>query len=450
METDYFEQKEDTSSKGKRIHDIGEDRQRALLMVIMENNEEKAHAQVRGEELSSLVATMGPSIISTTYIPLRETNSATLIGSGKVQEIKTLVDQESPDLIIFDHSLNPRVQRNLEKEFDCCVIDRDEVILQIFADRAATKESVLQVELARLEYSLPRLSRRWANLSQQRGGVKGSKGEGETQLELDHRQIKDKIVLLKAQLKKVQQQRTIQRNQRMNGNIPMGAIVGYTNSGKSSLLNALSNAGVLVENKLFATLDPTTRMVKLPGGEEILLSDTVGFVSDLPHNLVDSFKSTLEEAKYADFLIIVCDASHPDMINCYKTTVNVLEELGCTDKPAIVMINKMDAIYDQFAVSRMRSLYSPTVETSVKNNQGIDELLKQIGETIHALCPTTHYRIPDNRYDLIAHIRRTGQVETIDYTDNGIEVGARIQKRFQGPLERFRISDEEEGSPSEE
>ncbi|WP_320127733.1 GTPase HflX [uncultured Sphaerochaeta sp.] len=442
METDHFEQQEDTSSKGKRIHEIGEERQRALLLVIMENNEDKPHAQIRGEELASLVETMGPLVISTTYIPLRENTSATLIGSGKVQQVKAMADQETPDLIIFDHSLNPRVQRNLEKELDCCVIDRDEVILQIFADRAATKESVLQVELARLEYSLPRLSRRWANLSQQRGGVKGSKGEGETQLELDHRQIKEKIVLLKDQLKKVQQQRSIQRNQRMNGNIPMGAIVGYTNSGKSSLLNALSNAGVLVEDKLFATLDPTTRMVKLPGGEEILLSDTVGFVSDLPHNLVDSFKSTLEEAKFADFLIIVCDASHPDMINCYKTTVTVLEELGCTEKPAIVMINKTDAIYDQFMVARMESLYSPTIETSVKLGTGLNELLAQIGETIHALCPTTHYRIPDSRYDLIAHIRRSGQIETIDYTDNGMEVGARIQKRFQGPLEEFRMKQE--------
>ena len=440
METEQITGMEENASKGKRIHEIENEKQKAILIVLMENNEDKVHAHIRGEELEALVDTMGLLPVFTEYIPLRETNSATLIGSGKVQQVKQRIDEHQSDLLVFDQSISPRVQRNLEQELETCVIDRDEVILQIFADRAATKEAVLQVELARLEYSLPRLTRKWTNLSQQRGGVKGSKGEGEKQLELDRRQIKEKIVLLKLQLKKVQQQRSIQRNQRLNGNVPTGAIVGYTNSGKSSLLNALSNAGVLVENKLFATLDPTTRMVKLPGGEEILLSDTVGFVSDLPHTLVESFKSTLEEAKYADFLIIVCDASHPDMLGSYSTTVKVLEELGCTDKPAIVMANKMDAAFDLFAVTRLKTLYSPVIETSVKNGDGLDLLLKQIGETLHQVCPTTSYLIPESRYDLVAHIHRTGQVETIDYTEQGMLIQARIQERFQGPLEQYKTT----------
>jgi len=440
METEQITGMEENASKGKRIHEIENEKQKAILIVLMENNEDKVHAHIRGEELEALVDTMGLLSVFTEYIPLRETNSATLIGSGKVQQVKQLIDEHQSDVLVFDQSISPRVQRNLEQELETCVIDRDEVILQIFADRAATKEAVLQVELARLEYSLPRLTRKWTNLSQQRGGVKGSKGEGEKQLELDRRQIKEKIVLLKLQLKKVQQQRSIQRNQRMNGNVPTGAIVGYTNSGKSSLLNALSNAGVLVENKLFATLDPTTRMIKLPGGEEILLSDTVGFVSDLPHNLVESFKSTLEEAKYADFLIIVCDASHPDMLGSYSTTVKVLEELGCTDKPAIVMANKMDAPFDLFSVTRLKTLYSPVIETSVKTGEGLDMLLRQIGETLHQLCQTTSYLIPESRYDLVAHIHRTGQVETIEYTDQGMLIKARIQDRFQGPLEQFKTN----------
>jgi len=410
------------------------------LLVLVPATEDRIHAKHRGEELQALVSTMGPMTVHTLTIPLREPNSATLIGSGKVAEVKTLIDTYEADIIVFDQGISPRVQRNLERELECCVIDRDEVILQIFADRAATKEASLQIELARLEYSLPRLTRMWTGLSRQQGGVKGNKGSGEQQLELDRRKVKEKIAVLKEQLKKVQQQRQVQRSQRQNSNVPLGAIVGYTNSGKSSLLNALSQAGVLVENKLFATLDPTTRAVKLPGGTEVLLSDTVGFVSDLPHNLVDSFKSTLEEAKFADFLIIVCDASHPDMIGSYTTTVQVLEELGCTDKPAIVMINKMDAVHDDFAVARLKSMYSPTIETSVLKGEGIDDLLTQIGETLHSLCPISYYLIPESRYDLIAHIRRSGQVLSIDYRDEGILVETQILERYQSPLVDFKVA----------
>lgn len=438
MGIEQFIGSEEPVSKGKRVYEIKDEDQRALLLILVPPTESDQSSKRRAEELKALVDTMGALTVRTEFIPLRQTNSATLIGSGKVAAIKLLVEELEIDVVIFDQGINPRVQRNLEKEMETCVIDRDEVILQIFADRAATKEATLQVELARLEYSLPRLTRRWTNLNRQQGGVKGTKGEGETQLELDRRQIQDRIVALKQMLEKVVQQRTIQRNQRLSGNIPTGAIVGYTNSGKSSLLNALTNAGVLVEDKLFATLDPTTRMVKLPGGEEILLSDTVGFISDLPHNLVNAFKSTLEEAKYADFLIIVCDASHPDMIAGYTTTVQVLEELGCTDKPAIVLANKMDKVEDAFAVSRLKSLYTPVLETSIKTGAGLDTLLTQIGITLHELCPTTTYLIPNSRHDLVAHIHRFGQVESIDYTEEGILVKSRIQERFQGQLHPFR------------
>lgn len=425
-------------SKGKHIHEIQETKQQALLLVLTEPQESTQESNRRGEELKALVDTMGSDTLRVEQISLRQTNSATLIGSGKVEVVKALIDELGVNLVIFDRQINPRVQRNLEKIWEITVIDRDEVILQIFADRAATKEAVLQVELARLEYSLPRLTRRWTSLGRQQGGVKGTRGEGEKQLELDRRQVQDRIVALKAQLEKVVQQRSIQRSARIEGSIPTGAIVGYTNSGKSSLLNALTNAGVLVEDKLFATLDPTTRQVKLPGGEEILLSDTVGFVSDLPHTLVDAFKSTLEEAKYADFLIIVCDASHPDMLANYATTIEVLEELGCTDKPAIVLANKMDLVQDGFSVSRLRTLYNPVIETSIKTGEGIEDLLKQMGETLHELCPTTVYVLPNSRHDLVAHIHRFGQVESIDYTEEGIVVKTRIQNRFQGPLHPYR------------
>ena len=420
--------------------DIQDERQRALLLVLVNSEDTPQTAQNRAQELEALVDTMGPLTIHTELIPLRKVNSATMIGSGKVEQIKALIEEKEPDLIVFDCPISPRVQRNLESILSICVIDRDEVILQIFADRAATKEAVLQVELARLEYSLPRLTRRWTSLGRQHGGVKGTRGEGEKQLELDRRQIQEKIVSLKAQLEKVVQQRNTQRSQRMNTNIPTGAIVGYTNSGKSSLLNALTSAGVLAENKLFATLDPTTRKVKLPGGEEILLSDTVGFVSDLPHHLVQAFKSTLEEARFADFLIIVCDAAHPNMLASYTTTVEVLEDLGCTDKPAIVLANKMDMVSDSFAVSRLKSLYPVVIETSIKEGTGLESLLEQITKTLGDLYPTATYFIPNSRHDLVAHIHRHGQVEFIDYQGEGILVRTRIQPRFQGPLSEFRKS----------
>lgn len=420
--------------------DIQDERQRALLLVLVNSEDTPQTTQNRAQELEALVDTMGPLTIHTEHIPLRKVHSATMIGSGKVEQIKALIEEKEPDLIVFDCPISPRVQRNLESILSICVIDRDEVILQIFADRAATKEAVLQVELARLEYSLPRLTRRWTSLGRQHGGVKGTRGEGEKQLELDRRQIQEKIVSLKAQLEKVVQQRNTQRSQRMNTNIPTGAIVGYTNSGKSSLLNALTSAGVLAENKLFATLDPTTRKVKLPGGEEILLSDTVGFVSDLPHHLVQAFKSTLEEARFADFLIIVCDAAHPNMLASYTTTVEVLEDLGCTDKPAIVLANKMDMVSDSFAVSRLKSLYPVVIETSIKEGTGLEALLEQITKTLGDLYPTATYFLPNSRHDLVAHIHRHGQVEFIDYQGEGILVRTRIQPRFQGPLSEFRKS----------
>jgi GTP-binding protein HflX len=432
-------QTEDTEKNISGL-DIQDERQRALLLVLVNSEDTPQTTQNRAQELEALVDTMGPLAIHTEYIPLRKVHSATMIGSGKVEQIKALIAEKEPDLIVFDCPISPRVQRNLESILSICVIDRDEVILQIFADRAATKEAVLQVELARLEYSLPRLTRRWTSLGRQHGGVKGTRGEGEKQLELDRRQIQEKIVSLKAQLEKVVQQRNTQRSQRMNTNIPTGAIVGYTNSGKSSLLNALTSAGVLAENKLFATLDPTTRKVKLPGGEEILLSDTVGFVSDLPHHLVQAFRSTLEEARFADFLIIVCDAAHPNMLASYTTTVEVLEDLGCTDKPAIVLANKMDMVRDSFAVSRLKSLYPVVIETSIKEGTGLEALLEQITKTIGDLYPTATYFLPNSRHDLVAHIHRHGQVEFIDYQGEGILVKTRIQPRFQGPLREFRKS----------
>lgn len=412
--------------------------QKTLLVVLKLQEDTLPRVEARMEELRSLVQTMGSDIVGDMIIPLREENPATLIGSGKVEELIIQCDEQEADCIIFDHDLSPRCQRNLEKITGLCVIDRQEVILQIFANRAMTKEAVLQVALARLEYSLPRLTRKWTNLSRQQGGVKGTRGEGETQLEIDRRLVLRRIDMLKEELSKVQEQRNLQRKSRREGTIPIGAIVGYTNSGKSSLLKALSNADVLVENKLFATLDPTTRKVKLPGGYEVLLSDTVGFVSDLPHDLVDAFRSTLEETKDADFLIIVCDASHPDMLACYETTQEVLRSLDCADKPTIVMINKMDACIEEFAVARLKSMTEHAVETSIITRQGLDQLEQQIEDIIHQLRPLRNYLIPNDRHDLVAWLRRNGSIETILYQEDGVHVQARLSQRNEAYLEAFR------------
>lgn len=276
----------------------------ALLVIPYEDVNDTA---LRMEELEALVDTMGLKTLSGITFRIREYSSATMLGSGQVEELKENILFHGCDCVVFDTSLSPRILRNLEAALDCCVIDREEVILQIFADRAKTREAKLQVALARAEYSLPRLRRRWEDLSQQRGGVKGSRGAGERQLELDRRALSERITVLKREIEEVKKIRTVQRASRSRGKTYSFALVGYTNAGKSSLLNLLTSSDILAEDRLFATLDPTTRTMKLKNRVEVTVTDTVGFVSNLPHHLISAFSSTLEEAKYADTLIIVLD-----------------------------------------------------------------------------------------------------------------------------------------------
>ena len=380
---------------------------------------------------------MGADIKGSVIIPLRAVHAATLIGTGKVEELQALVQEAQADCIIFDQDVAPRVQRNLEQLCDIAVIDRQEVILQIFSDRATTKEAVLQVALARQQYSLPRLTRKWTHLSRQRGGMKGTRGEGETQLEIDRRMVMSRIAALKKELKKVEAQRLIQRKNRTEGTTPTAAIVGYTNAGKSSLLNLLASSDVLVENKLFATLDPTTRKITLPRGGEVLVSDTVGFVSNLPHQLVDAFKSTLEEAAYADFIIHVVDAAHPDMLQCYETTMEVLASLGCVDKPMLLFVNKMDAVHDEFSLMKIRTDHPDIVCGSVHRNEGITELFNAMEELAHGAHQEISYTFPLSRGDLVGAIRANGIILSIEYRD-GIEVRARVPQRLLSRLAAWR------------
>ena len=349
----------------------------------------EALKEIEENELKSLVETIFLKPLSSLRFRIAKENPATLVGSGQLEKIAQAIEEEGADLVIFNSAVSPRIQRNLEAALNTCVIDRSEVIIQIFADRAQTREAVLQAELARLEYSMPRLTRRWTSLAQQRGGAKGtrgaSRGAGEKKLELDRRRLKTEIAKLKKEVERVRLQRSEQRKTRLNGDKKIGAIVGYTNAGKSSLLKKLSGAEVFTEDKLVATLDAETRKVFLQTGEkniQILLTDTVGFVSNLPHQLIDAFRSTLEEAALADFLIIVCDAAHPAMPECLEVTKKVLDELSCSGKPSIIAINKMDEVFDEAQLLSLKERYPEAVEISVKTGQGLEGLKKKIANII--------------------------------------------------------------------
>ena len=349
----------------------------------------EALKEIEEKELKSLVETIFLKPLSSLRFRIAKENPATLVGSGQLEKIAQAIEEEGADLVVFNSAVSPRIQRNLEAALNTCVIDRSEVIIQIFADRAQTREAVLQAELARLEYSMPRLTRRWTSLAQQRGGAKGtrgaSRGAGEKKLELDRRRLKTEIAKLKKEVERVRLQRTEQRKTRLNADKKIGAIVGYTNAGKSSLLKKLSGAEVFTEDKLFATLDAETRKVFLQTGEkniQILLTDTVGFVSNLPHQLIDAFRSTLEEAALADFLIIVCDAAHPAMPECLEVTKKVLDELSCSNKPAIIAINKMDAVFDEAQILSLKERYPEAIEISVKTGQGLEGLKEKIADII--------------------------------------------------------------------
>ncbi len=352
----------------------------ALLVVTSDQAPNRTAAQRNRDELESLCLTLGIRSAAWDFFNIRSFNSATYIGSGQVQRLACIADENQCNLIVFNNSISPRIQRNLETILDIAVVDRQEIILQIFADRATTREARLQVELAQLQYSLPRLKRKWADLSQQRGGVKGAKGSGEKQLELDKRTAQERIVRLKKEIAQIGKSRDVQRRNRTSGNVRNVAIVGYTNSGKSTLLNRISDANVLSENKLFATLDPTTRRVRLPGGETVLFTDTVGFVSDLPHELVDAFRSTLEEAVLADLLLIVLDASRDDFLMCWETTKSVLEDLGAFEKPRLVLLNKMDLVPEEamFAINSFTLSGERCIKVSVKEDNSMENVLATI------------------------------------------------------------------------
>ncbi|MGD1821236.1 MAG: GTPase HflX [Pleomorphochaeta sp.] len=408
------------------------------IIIIINNYKNTESPLLRREELISLATTMNVEVIDSIIVPLKKENSHTYIGKGKVIELKEIAEENEIDLFIFETDLSPNIQRNLEKELNVCVIDRREVILQIFSDRAYTKEATLQVELAKLEYSLPRLTRAWTNLSRQRGGTKTTKGEGETQLEIDRRLVLNRITRLKKELEKVKKIRDTQRKNRINSNVPTVAIVGYTNSGKSSLLKYLSKSEIFVENKLFATLDTTSKKIKMPSHREMIFIDTVGFVSNLPHNLIEAFNSTLEEVNYADVILIVLDRSHPNLMGCYQTTIDTLKELGCENKPTIIMLNKCDLERNEFDCVRLKTIEPKIIETSVKKEININKLLETIEQTYEKDEIITLFEIPLNRHDLIYYAKRNSLVLDIRYEEEYILLQAKVKDRYLGELKNYK------------
>lgn len=409
--------------------------ERAYLVGVQTPTMRAGEAAELLEELQELVENLGIGIVGRTIVNLRHPTPATLVGSGKTQEIIGEARLLDADVIVFDESLSPAQQRNWERESKITVIDRQEVILDVFADRAQTREAVLQVALARMEYSLPRLTRAWTHLSRQRGKGKMG-GEGETQLEQDRRLVRDRIARLKTELTEVQQQRGVQRRKRQRVPVPTAAIVGYTNAGKSSLLNSLTGAEVLAEDKLFATLDPTTRQLLLRGNQKLLVTDTVGFIRRLPHGLVEAFKATLEEAVVADFLLHVLDVTAPSVAEHRKTTLDVLRELGADSAPRLTIFNKVDLATPE-QLHQARLLAPDGIFVSAKTGEGLPLLEERCLELIRHTFGSATLLVPHGRYDVVARLHQVGHVQEEETLDEGVRLVGRYphsQHAFFAPF----------------
>lgn len=387
-------------------------------------------------ELNELVRTLGIDIAGARQVKNREPQARFLIGGGKTEEIVNEAKALGADCIVLDAELSPGQQRNWEEVSGLCVIDRQEVILDIFRDRAQTKEAVLQVELARAEYSLPRLKNAWSHLSRQRGGGGVTqRGEGEAQIELDSRIVRHRISRLKEELEAVIRHRHTQRKQRLRVPLPTAAIVGYTNAGKSSLLNVLTGAGVLAENKLFATLDPTTRQLVLPTGRKLLVTDTVGFVRRLPHRLVEAFKATLEESVAADFLIHVLDASSPEMEEHRATTLGVLTELGAGERRILTVYNKIDLLPPGHSWPHE----ADSIGVSTRTGAGLDALQTLISDWLGDAGEPATLLIPHDRYDLIHQLHAQGAVQHEAVEDAGVRIVGCIPPRLLPLVSGFAV-----------
>ena len=404
-----------------------------FILVGVETGKDRMEESL--SELAELLDTAGGETVGRVIQNLESINKATYVGKGKVEEIRELAEELGADGIVCDDELSPAQLSNLKDELDIKVLDRTLVILDIFASHAKSSEGKLQVEMAQLKYRSSRLMGLGKNLSRLGGGI-GTRGPGESKLETDRRAIRERVSQLRTEIEKVESSRDTLRKHRMSDGIPVIAIVGYTNAGKSTFLNKITDAGILAEDKLFATLDPTTRSLKIPDGEEVLFTDTVGFISKLPHNLVDAFKSTLEEAKYADLILHVADASNPEVDEQMKVVYRTLEELKVVGKPVITFLNKQDKIGEDRIIKDLKA--DALVKGSAKTGEGIDLLLNKISEVLREGKVLVDTLLSYADTAKIAVIRKKGQLLSEEYEGDGIRVKAYVPKAVAGQLGLLR------------
>ncbi len=393
-------------------------------------------------ELELLAETAGIEVLATLTQNLEAINSRTFIGSGKVEELKLLAEELDVGVILFDEELTPRHQRELEEVLGKSVkiIDRSALILDIFSQHARTREGMLQVELAQLEYRLPRLTRAWTHLARQAGGAAGRtgstggvglRGPGETQLEVDRREIKTRIVRLKEELEKVREHRLRHREHRRKTNVPVVALVGYTNAGKSTLLNTLTNADIYVADKLFATLDPTARQVELTSGQTIVLTDTVGFIQKLPTQLAAAFRATLEEIAEADLLIHVVDVSHPNAAQQKKTVLETLIDIGAGDIPVLTVYNKVDLLSGEELETARANHENQALFISARNGTGLEALLDAVGRELLTAYTALDVLLPYDQGQLVSVFHEKGYVQSLEHTGKGILISGYVPKEIQ-------------------
>jgi GTP-binding protein HflX len=386
------------------------------------------------DELERLVDTAGATVVHKFYQRRARPDRATYVGRGKLDDIAAVAREKNADVLVFDDDLKPAQVRNIETATECKAIDRSELILDIFATHARTRQAKLQVELAQLEYTYPRLRRMWTHLSRIQGGI-GMRGPGEKQIETDRRIVQKRISRLREALGRIESRKGTQLKGRGS---PTVALVGYTNSGKSTLMNALTNARVLVQDKLFATLDTRTRAWPIGDGHAALLSDTVGFIRKLPHHLVASFHATLEEVVRADLLLHVVDACHPDGLQQVETVRRVLDDLGCHDTPRVIVLNKMDAVKDEAHLHLLRGVLGDSVEISARTRAGLDRLVAAVKAALAHLRTEVELAVPVAEGKLIASLLATGEILGQRYTETHAHLRARLPRGHLGPLERYR------------
>lgn len=410
--------------------------ERALLIGLEKQGVSKWDLQDSLEELAELANSAGAEVVDTVTQKLQKPTAPYYIGKGKAESLKPALHDQQVTSVIFDDELSPAQGRNLETLLSRKVLDRTQLILDIFAQRARSREGRLQIELAQLQYLLPRLTRMWHHLSRQTGGI-GTRGPGETQLEVDRRRVQERIARLERELESVRKTRAVQRQGRKRHQWPVAAVVGYTNAGKSTLLNLLTGADVVAENKLFATLDPTTRSFVLPNKQRVLLTDTVGFLRKLPHTLIESFKATLEEVSEADLLIHVVDLSHPRVDDQIVAVENVIKELNAFGKQTVIVFNKIDQLQNRELIDTYLRRFPGSVAISARTGENVNKLVQALQDALSAWRLRSQFKIPASQSALIAEIHRVGHVLELKYEGNDTIIVAHVPPELGQKLANF-------------